>query len=67
MSNPRAFGYIRVSTDQRTLCVLQECRAAGYSLRATADELNRLGLTTRVGTQWKHQYVASAERTTARG
>ena len=35
-----------------------ELRAAGYSLRQVAAELNRQGFTTRRGTAWKHQFVA---------
>ena len=31
---------------------IQECRAAGYSLRAIADELNRQGHRTRCGSSW---------------
>lgn len=45
--------------EQRTLALIQDCRDAGYSLRSIADELNRQGITTRTGSAWKHQYVAS--------
>ena len=61
------FGY-RLNPDGRTLAenpaerevltILGELRAAGYSLRQIADELNRQGFTTRRGTPWRHQYVA---------
>jgi DNA invertase Pin-like site-specific DNA recombinase len=69
------FGY-RVNGDGRTLHphadeqhvlrVMCECRAAGYSFRATAHELNRLHLPTRAGTQWQHQYVRSVLATIQR-
>jgi hypothetical protein len=36
-----------------------ECRNAGYSLRDTADELNRKGFTTRAGQSWRFEYVRS--------
>jgi DNA invertase Pin-like site-specific DNA recombinase len=52
--------------EQQILTTMQECRAAGFSLRETADELNRQGFTTRTGAAWRHQYVASAERTIAK-
>jgi len=54
------FGF-RVNGDGRTLHphaaqqiieIIRECRAAGYSYRATAEELNRLQLPTRAGTPW---------------
>lgn len=38
---------------------MQELKAAGFSLRAVADELNRQGFTTRRGTAWSHVYVHS--------
>ena len=40
-----------------------ECREAGYSLRETAAELNRKGLTTRAGQPWRFEYIRSAYRT----
>lgn len=62
------FGY-SLNTDRRTLdrneaeqavlSILGELRRAGYSQRAIAAELNRQGFTTRRGTAWRHQYVAS--------
>ncbi len=36
---------------------IRELRASGYTLRQIADELNRQGLRTRCGSQWRHQYV----------
>ncbi len=45
--------------EQRTLTFIVELRETGYSLRAIADRLNNTGITTRKGTAWKHQYVAS--------
>lgn len=44
------------------LSILRELRAAGRSRQKIADELNRKGLTTRRGTAWRYQYVASLER-----
>lgn len=44
--------------ERSVLAILGELRAAGYSLRQVASELNRRGFTTRRGTTWKHQYVA---------
>lgn len=45
--------------EQRTLALIRDCRDAGYSLRAIADELNRAGIRTRAGTPWRHQFIAS--------
>jgi predicted ArsR family transcriptional regulator len=45
--------------EQRALGMLRELRAAGHTLRAVADELNRQGVRTRSGAAWKHQYVAN--------
>lgn len=45
--------------EQEVLLILRELRTAGYSLREVAAELNRQGFTTRRGTAWRHQYVAS--------
>ena len=46
------------ATEQRTLGVLRECRAAGFTLRQIASELNRQGYRTRRGSDWRHEYVA---------
>jgi site-specific DNA recombinase len=46
------------SDEQRALAVIRECRAAGFTLRQIADELNSQGHQTRRGTTWRHQYVA---------
>jgi DNA invertase Pin-like site-specific DNA recombinase len=73
-----AFGYRlvgdgsdRVEEDpkeQRVLRLLGELRAAGYSLREIAAELNRQGFTTRRGTAWKFEYVRNlADRLPAVG
>ena len=43
--------------EQATLSLLREYRAAGFSLRAIATALNRLGLRTRNGVAWRHEYV----------
>jgi DNA invertase Pin-like site-specific DNA recombinase len=45
--------------EQRVLGILRACRAAGYTRRAIAAELNRQGLSTRRGTPWQHQYVSA--------
>jgi len=45
--------------EQQTLSLVVKLREKGYSLRAIADQLNKEGMTTRKGTAWKHQYVAS--------
>lgn len=45
--------------EQQILRAIQDCRTAGYSLRQTADELNRMGHVTRTGSRWRPQYVAS--------
>lgn len=52
--------------EQRTLAVIRDCVEAGYTLRATADELNRIGIKTRTGSEWRHQYVASLLQTVER-
>ena len=46
------------AVEQRALGIIRACRAAGYTLRAIADELNRQSVTTRRGGAWRHQYVA---------
>lgn len=45
--------------EQHVIGLLRELKATGYTLRQIADELNRQGFTTRRGTAWRHQYVAS--------
>ena len=44
--------------EQHVIGLLRELKAADYTLRQIADELNRQGFTTRRGTAWRHQYVA---------
>jgi len=44
---------------QAILDFIGECQAAGFSLRAIAEDLNRQGLQTHAGSPWQHQYVAS--------
>lgn len=44
--------------EQHVIGLLRDLKAAGYTLRQIADELNRQGFTTRRGTAWRHQYVA---------
>jgi len=70
-----AFG-CRVADDGKTLIAYQpeqtiiakvhELRRAGYTLRATADELNRQGFQTRRGARWQHQSIANMEKMTKR-
>ena len=43
--------------EQAILGLLRDCRAAGFSLRATASELNRHGFRTRSGAAWRYEYV----------
>jgi hypothetical protein len=52
--------------ERRALRLMLECREAGYSLRDTADELNRNGFTTRAGQPWRFEYVRSALKTAER-
>ena len=52
--------------ERRILSLMLECRAAGYSLRDIAAELNRKGMTTRAGQPWRFEYVRSALRTIER-
>ena len=48
--------------EQGTLSRIRELKTEGYTIRQIADELNRQGFTTRRGTAWRFQYVASALR-----
>ena len=48
--------------EQDILSRIRELKAAGYTTRRIADELNRQGFTTRRGTAWRFQYVAEALR-----
>lgn len=43
--------------EQRTLALLRELRATGYTYRAVADELNRQGFRSRTGGLWVPQSV----------
>jgi site-specific DNA recombinase len=52
--------------ERRVLRLMVECRDARFSLRDTAEELNRKGLTTRAGQPWRFEYVGSALRTLER-
>jgi site-specific DNA recombinase len=45
--------------EQEILARIQESRAAGYTLREIAAELNRQGYFTRKGSAWRHEYVAN--------
>jgi site-specific DNA recombinase len=48
--------------EQGILSRIRELKAAGYTTRRIADELNRQGFTTRRGTAWRFQYVAESLR-----
>lgn len=48
--------------EQGILARIRELNAAGFSTRRITDELNRQGLKTRRGTNWRFQYVAKALR-----
>ncbi len=45
--------------EQEILNRIEELRAAGYTLREIAGELNRQGFTTRKGSAWRFEYVAN--------
>ena len=49
--------------EQRALGLLRELRAAGYTFRAVADELNRHGFRSRTGGPWVRQSVHMLART----
>ena len=49
--------------ERRPIRLMLECREAGFSLRDTASELNRKGLSTRAGQPWRFEYVRSALKT----
>jgi DNA invertase Pin-like site-specific DNA recombinase len=51
--------------EQRALGVLRELRAAGYTFRAVADELNRQGFRSRTGGLWARQSVHLLARAAA--
>jgi site-specific DNA recombinase len=48
--------------EQGILSRIRELKAAGYTTRRIAHELNRQEFTTRRGTAWRFQYVAGALR-----
>jgi DNA invertase Pin-like site-specific DNA recombinase len=50
------------TAEQNVLLRIRSLRAAGLSLREIAATLNREGLTTRRGTDWRFQYVAAVLR-----
>ena len=49
--------------EQALVSLARALKAAGRTVRAIADELNRQGATTRRGTAWRFQYVAQLLRT----
>jgi len=52
-------------SEQDTLRDIRERRAAGCTLQAIADELNRTGSRTRAGSLWRFEYIRSALRDVA--
>jgi Resolvase, N terminal domain/Recombinase len=48
--------------EQSVLSRIRELKAAGFTTRRIAGELNQQGFTTRRGTSWRFQYVAEALR-----
>ena len=54
----------KCEAEQAVLSILRELRAAGYSLREIAAELNRQGFTTRRGSAWRFDYVRSLVNST---
>jgi DNA invertase Pin-like site-specific DNA recombinase len=53
---------VACTVEQEALGIVRECRAAGYTLQAIANELNRQGSTTRAGSAWKFEYVRNLFR-----
>lgn len=45
--------------EQKVLAHITRLRDMGETFRGIADELNRLGMVTRAGGEWKHQYIAN--------
>jgi site-specific DNA recombinase len=43
--------------EQHIISKIKELRAAGFSLRDIADELNKQEILTRSGGTWKYQYI----------
>jgi DNA invertase Pin-like site-specific DNA recombinase len=50
------------SSEQTVLRAIQERHAAGQTLRAIAEDLNRAGVRTRAGSPWRFEYVRSVLR-----
>jgi DNA invertase Pin-like site-specific DNA recombinase len=57
--------YGRDDSERQVLALIDECRAAGYSLPEITRELNAKKFTTRAGTAWKWEYVRSILKTCA--
>ena len=53
---------VESSIEQQALTIVRECREAGFTLQAIADELNRIGSKTRAGSAWKFEYVRNLLR-----
>jgi DNA invertase Pin-like site-specific DNA recombinase len=45
--------------ERAVLAIVRDCHTSRYPLRHIASELNRRGLRTRSGAEWRHQYVAA--------
>lgn len=58
-----ALPYGQTDDERRVLNLIRTQRAGGASLKEAADALNAHGLTTRRGTPWRPQYVASLLKT----
>jgi DNA invertase Pin-like site-specific DNA recombinase len=50
------------AAEQATLALIRRLRSEGVTMRGIAAALNAEGVTTRRGTPWRHQYVASSLR-----
>jgi len=48
---------VKEAQEQSILADIRQLRATGYTLREIAEQLNRDGVLTRRGSQWKHQYI----------
>ena len=53
--------------EQTVLANIKRLRAKGYTLQAIADTLNKEGVYTRRGSEWRHQYIHSLLRMALNG
>lgn len=58
-----ALPYGQTDEERRALAIIDDCRAAGFSLPDIARELNQQGYTTRTGSPWRWEYVRSLLKT----